>query len=201
MTHHLELTPEMETRLQMVAHQNGRNAENYLRFIVEAALENPAGAINDPAKRATALPGGDEQPMRVGKSEIYLHFVWATYRRYPWIVEDLEEPVYSSIQAECKKQDCNLLAIGGMPDHVHLAVEMPTKLSPAYLMQRVKGVSSTIARQAKQGHSVGWQDGYGVFSISRTHKERVIGYVKGQKRHHSLGAEWPEWEAAPEANR
>ena len=87
-----------------------------------------------------------------------------------------------------------------MPDHIHLVVQMPAKCSPAQLMQRVKGRSSAWARQhLVSGAFFGWQDGYGVFSFSRSHRQRVIAYVTNQKRHHAAGKLWPEWEQAGEA--
>lgn len=140
-----------------------------------------------------------ETSMRRSKSEIYLHFIWATYHRSSWITPNLEARLYACIQAECSKLDCEVLAIGGMPDHVHLAVKAPTKVSPARLTQHVKGISSAVMREVvDRNEGFGWQDNYAVFSFSRSHKNRVIAYIKGQKHHHSSGTVWPEWEEADE---
>ncbi len=78
---------------------------------------------------------------------MYLHFVWATKRRLPLIVPEVERRLYGCISAEARRLGCEVLAVGGMPDHVHLAVAMPTVLSPAKLMQQVKGVSSHFASE------------------------------------------------------
>src|SRR5579872_1814462 len=113
--------------------------------------------------------------MRRSKSEIYLHFVWATHRREPFVSLKIEQAIYACIlnEAQCCKAD--VLAIGVTADHVHLLAKMPTSVSPASLMQRVKGVSSTMGRQRlTDAGEFGWQDGYGVFSISRSHVKRVI---------------------------
>src|SRR5579884_777982 len=137
--------------------------------------------------------------MHRSKAEIYLHFVWATYRRLPLVSAEVEQALYACIMEEARRCDCETLAIGGMPDHVHLVVQIPTVCSAAKLMQRVKGVSSALARQQLvPGELFGWQDAYGVFSVSRSHKGRVVAYVHNQKRHHAAGKLWPEWEQAGE---
>ena len=43
-----------------------------------------------------------------------------------------------------------------------------------------------------------WQEGYGVFSVSRSHVKRVKAYVEGQKQRHEAGNVWPEWEETDE---
>jgi putative transposase len=82
-----------------------------------------------------------------------------------------------------------VLAIGGMPDHIHLVVKFPTTCSVAELMKQVKGVSSAFANDLNQRKiRFRWQEGYGVFSISRSHVKAVIQYVLNQKQHHAEGS-------------
>ncbi len=78
--------------------------------------------------------------MRRSKVRVYLHFVWATAGRLDLLKGPLERMVYRCIQSEVKAKGCTLLAIGGMPDHVHLAVSVPAALAPADLAGHVKGV-------------------------------------------------------------
>ena len=128
---------------------------------------------------------------------MYLHFVWATYRRMPLVVEEIERAVYACILEEARKAGCEVLAIGGMPDHVHVAVHAPATVAPAVLARQMKGVSSTLVRrEVRPGDTFGWQDGYGVFSFSRSHRDRVVAYIRNQKRHHLEASTWGEWEPA-----
>ena len=132
---------------------------------------------------------------RQSKAEIYLHFVWATWERMPLIEPDIEESLYSCIVSEAVKLKCTLLAIGGMPDHVHLLLKIPTTVCAAQVAQRVKGVSSSFGRdQLMKGGFFGWQDGYGVFSVSRSDNRKVIDYIDNQKEHHQKGSLWPTLE-------
>lgn len=129
-------------------------------------------------------------------SEIDLHFVWSTHLRLPLIDPAIERQVHASIAREAGRLGCEVIAIGGMPDHVHLAIWLPTRLAPAILMQRVKGVSSGYARSrlVEPGSAFAWQDGYGVFSFSRVSRPRVIDYIRDQKRHHAEDRLWTRWE-------
>ena|SRR5947209_8062492 len=86
-----------------------------------------------------------------------------------------------------------------MPDHVHLLVTVPSRLSAADLAQQVKGVSSRFVSEQLPGHEgFYWQEGYGVFSVSRSHVKRVIAYIRDQKHHHQANLLWPEWEETDE---
>ncbi|MGI4787240.1 MAG: IS200/IS605 family transposase [Janthinobacterium lividum] len=137
--------------------------------------------------------------MRRSKTEIDLHFVWATYRRMPLVTLEWEQAIYASILQEARKQRCQVLALGGMPDHIHLALTMPAFCCPSTLMRCIKSVSSTFVRQKLgQGEFFGWQDCYAVYSVCRTHRETVISYIRNQKQHHAEEATRTEWEEVDE---
>ncbi len=134
--------------------------------------------------------------MPASHAEIYLHFVWSTRRRLPMMVGTVEQAVVSSIVKEAQSAGVEVLAVGGMPDHVHLAARLPAKIAPAELIRRVKGVSSTTGRVvAGDSGAFSWQDGYGAFSFSRSQLGRVTAYVRNQKRHHAAGTLWAPWES------
>jgi putative transposase len=138
---------------------------------------------------------------RHNKAEIYLHFVWATRLREPWITPEIERAVHRCIDGEAQRLGCSVLALNGMPDHVHLLVMVATRLSAAELMKQVKGVSSRFVNDALPGQEgFRWQEGYGVFSVSRSHVQRVVGYIQNQKQHHESGTLWPEWEQTDETS-
>src|SRR5262245_11021265 len=91
--------------------------------------------------------------------EIYLHLVWSTRRRQHLVTEDIERDVYRCIEDQARKLKCTVLAIGGMPDHVHLVVHTPTIVCAAKLAKQVKGVSSTFVRDQLNIHEpFRWQD-------------------------------------------
>jgi putative transposase len=137
--------------------------------------------------------------MRQCKAEVYLHLVWATLNRLPLLTSDIERAVYRCIENEALRLGCNVLAIGGMPDHIHLVVKIPTRLSIASLMNQVKGVSSHFVHERlPYNEGFFWQEGYGVFSVTPGHVRSVIAYVENQKQHHSEDRVHPRWEETDE---
>lgn len=133
--------------------------------------------------------------MRHNKAEVYLHFVWTTEGRQPFLDPRLERAAFRCIESQAAKLGCVVLALGGMPDHVHLVVRLPPRLSIARLVKQVKGVSSALANDLDDHTKhFRWQAGYGVFSLSRPHLKKVIRYVQEQKQRHAKKRLWADWE-------
>jgi len=133
--------------------------------------------------------------MRRNKLNAFLHFVWATYDRLPLITEEIEREVHRYIEKVCRDDKCDVLAVGGMSDHVHLLVCMSNTVSIADLMHHVKGGSSRLVTSAlKPGEWFAWQGSYGVFSVAIRDKQKVIGYIQNQQRHHRENTLWLEAE-------
>ena len=133
--------------------------------------------------------------MRRSKSEIYFHFVWATQERQPLITPAAQKRLHAFLEMQARHLGCQVLAIGGMPDHVHLVVRTPTTVCAAQLMKQVKGSSSAFINDlTRRTPYFRWQEGYGVFSLSRPVLRKVIPYVENQERHHQQGPVWAEWE-------
>ena len=106
--------------------------------------------------------------------QVYLHCVWATLRREPAITLEWEPLVYSSIRHEAEKSGCRVLAIGGVEDHVHLLVQLSPLLSTAVLMKQVKGATSRLTNSMTPHYeSLHWQEGYGAFSVSPSHRTKI----------------------------
>ncbi len=135
---------------------------------------------------------------------IHLHFVWATHQRLPLITAQIEMVLYPVLIGEAEKLNCRVLALNGIADHVHLALCMPAKRAPSQIMQQVKGASSAWARhalrpsQSLSTEPFGWQDGYGVFSLSRSHLPRAVAYIENQKQRHADAKLWAIWEETDE---
>ena len=133
--------------------------------------------------------------MQRSKVEVYLHFAWATWHRESLINSTIERPLYRCIEMEAMRMGCKILAIGGIPDHIHLVMKIPSTCAISQLMKHIKGVSSTFARDLTGNQNYfGWQDNYGVLSISYRNLNKIIQYVQQQKQHHQTGELWPEAE-------
>ncbi len=137
--------------------------------------------------------------MRQSKAEVHLHIVWATWKREAFVTEEIERAVYRCIGSEAHKLGCTVLAIGGMPDHVHLCLKMPTHRAISAVMNQVKGVSSRFVHdRISPDLPFQWQEGYAVFSVGPNQVKAVLDYIHSQKQHHQTGTLHSRWEETDE---
>jgi putative transposase len=115
----------------------------------------------------------------------FYHTVFSTKQRAGLITPDLETRLYPFIGGIVRDLRCTLLAINGMPDHVHLLVRYRPDLSHSELLRQVKGRSSKWINEALSqfGHFA-WQEGYGGFTVSKSALPQVREYITAQKQHH-----------------
>ncbi|MBV9469403.1 MAG: IS200/IS605 family transposase [Abitibacteriaceae bacterium] len=130
---------------------------------------------------------------------VYVHFVWATWDRQPFITPDIEEPIYQCIAEKCHELQCGLLVIGGIADHVHVLARLHPTVSIAKLAKGMKGGSSHLmTHMIKQATPFRWQGCYGAFSVSQSHVRSVNDYIKHQKQRHAQDKLWPLLETCEE---
>ncbi len=111
--------------------------------------------------------------------------VFAVQNRISLIQSEWKDELYKYIVGIVKNNGHKLIAINGMPDHLHIAVGYkPHQLIPD-LLQDIKGSSSTWINKQKfvRGH-FNWQAGYGAFSFSHSHIDAVVKYIMNQEQHH-----------------
>jgi putative transposase len=133
--------------------------------------------------------------MRAPFTQLYLHCVWGTWDRLPLITPENEQAIYASIRSKCQELKCEVLALGGVTDHIHLFVRFPSTISVAELVKEVKGVSShLVTHQIDVGEFFKWQGAYGAFTVSKDLAAKVKTYVEQQKEHHAENTLFPEWE-------
>lgn len=117
---------------------------------------------------------------------LFYHIVWGTKNRLPLVESAWEADLYGYIWGKATALECIPHAINGIPDHIHVIISIPPKLSVATLIGQLKGASSHRVNEIFVTHqSFAWQTEYGVFSFSEKSLSRVINYVKNQKKHHT----------------
>jgi putative transposase len=128
-------------------------------------------------------------------SLVFVHYVWATWHRAPLIGSKLRSPLYGCISNKCSELKCELIAIGGVEDHVHVLVRMHADISVGELAKGMKGASShLITHQIAPEEGFKWQGGYGALSVSRNHVTRIVRYIARQEEHHASGKQWLDFE-------
>lgn len=120
--------------------------------------------------------------------KLYYHFIWGTKERLPVILPTFESDLYRAIAAKVKELAGITYAIGGIMDHIHLAVSVPPKIAVAKFVGEVKGNSSHyINHIVKSDFEFYWQDEYGVLSFGEKNLPAVVRYIQNQKKHHADG--------------
>jgi putative transposase len=76
------------------------------------------------------------------------------------------------------------LAIGGMPEHVHLLTGLTSSHRIDYVLRDIKA-DSTIFVKAEFEPKFSWQKGYGAFTVSPSGIEAVRRYILTQEEHHA----------------
>lgn len=126
---------------------------------------------------------------------IFIHFVWATWDRLPLLTPELAPRVHRMIADKARESGVEVLAIGGVEDHMHLLVRLPATANVAALMKQIKGGSAYfIAHQLAPGSNLRWQGSYGAFSIGRQQIGAVCNYIAQQREHHAANDPLIRWE-------
>jgi putative transposase len=115
----------------------------------------------------------------------FYHRVFSTTDRAPLIVPELEQRLYPFLGGILRDLGCALLAVNGMPDHVHLLARYPSDLAHSDMLRHVKSRSSKWVRESLPiGRGFAWQEGYGGFTVSKSMTPKVESYIARQKEHH-----------------
>ncbi len=118
-------------------------------------------------------------------SQIYIQIVFAVKGRDSLITQAWEEELYKYISGIVKNKEQKMLAINGMPDHIHILLGMKPSCCLSDLIREIKKSSNDFINQKNLSkHKFQWQEGYGAFSYSHSNLDNVIGYIQNQKEHH-----------------
>jgi REP element-mobilizing transposase RayT len=126
--------------------------------------------------------------MRSPYTELYVHLVWATWDRLPLIAGELRGEVYAALHAQASGLGAGPKAIGGIADHVHMLIHLPTTISVSELVGRLKGATShMVTHRRSYSGFFKWQGSYGVFTVSKSGVPKVAAYIHNQEEHHNSG--------------
>ena len=140
--------------------------------------------------------------MRAPYTQLYTHLVWATWDRLPMLTQEIRPQVYDCMQAECTELKVDLIAIGGIEDHVHVLVRSPPSIAVSYLVQQLKGVSShMVNHEVRKDFAFKWQGGYGAFSVSKRLLPLARNYIAHQEDHHRAGTVYAPLEPCSDSPR
>ena len=119
--------------------------------------------------------------------QLLYHVVFSTKGRRPYLQnQQFRERVFSYMAATAKGLGGFAYRIGGYADHVHLLVRIPAKTAVSEFVGKLKAnTSKHFNESGKQILKFGWQDGFGVFTVSPSQQNAVDTYIQNQVQHHS----------------
>jgi putative transposase len=113
------------------------------------------------------------------------HCVFSTKGRRQLITTPLQERLWPFMGGIAREHGMKAFAVGGVEDHAHLLLSLPTTISIAQAIQQIKGVSSKWIHDTFPEHrDFAWQEGYGAFSIGVSQVDGTISYIRSQAEHH-----------------
>lgn len=118
-------------------------------------------------------------------SQIYLQVVFAVKGRENLIAKSWKDELHKYIAGIIREKEQKPIIVNGMSDHIHAFVGLKPSMRISDLVRDVKNNSSKFINE--KGFVRGkfsWQEGYGVFSYSHSHIERVYNYILNQEEHH-----------------
>ncbi len=118
-------------------------------------------------------------------SQIYIQVVFAVQNRKSLISPNWETDLYKYISGIVAHKNQKLIAINGMPDHIHIFLGMKPDCLLSNLVQEIKKSSNNFLNEKGfVPDKFNWQDGYGAFSYGQSQIDNVVKYILNQKEHH-----------------
>jgi putative transposase len=118
-------------------------------------------------------------------AQILVHVVFSTKNREPILDDAIRTDLHAYIGGIVAHHHGTLLKAGSVCDHVHLLLAHPRTFTPAELIQDMKtGSSKWIKTRENRYRMFHWQAGYGIFSVSASHRPAIESYLERQAEHH-----------------
>jgi len=124
-------------------------------------------------------------------SEINLHLTWHTKGSTPLLTPRVEPVAYRLLRERIVATEGVFVhEIGGIEDHVHLAISITPTILIADFVGQLKGATAHEVNRILEGHGkvLQWQTGYGVVSFGTKDLPWVTEYIRSQREHHARGA-------------
>jgi REP element-mobilizing transposase RayT len=116
---------------------------------------------------------------------LLVHTVFSTKDRRPVIHDSFRQRLHEYMGGVARGEFGRAMCIGGTDNHVHALLSMNTTVCIAEAMRKWKSLSSGWVHDTfHEASAFSWQEGYGVFSVSRSNAKKVVRYIEAQAEHH-----------------
>ena len=117
--------------------------------------------------------------------QMYIQAVFAVKYREAVIEKIWKEELFGVIGNLVNETECKTILVNGVEDHVHCFFGLEPKVFVSDVMKNAKAKSSKwLNESGLLKHRFEWQKGFGAFSYSHSHIDKVFNYIKNQEAHH-----------------
>ncbi len=118
-------------------------------------------------------------------TQFYAHIVFTPQNRKALIMKSWKNELEKYITGIVQNQGHKMLAVGCMPDHLHIFIGYNVNQLIPDLVEEIKTSSNAWIKEKKLSKfKFNWQRGYGAFSHSRSQIDTVVQYIRNQEQHH-----------------
>jgi putative transposase len=118
-------------------------------------------------------------------SLVLIHVIFSTKDRAPFLQPIVRPQLHAYLATIARNLDCDCFLVGGVADHVHLAIGLSRTITVAKLVEQLKTSSSMwLKTQSPELAHFAWQHGYGVFSVGPSSLPNLKQYISSQEQHH-----------------
>ena len=119
-------------------------------------------------------------------TQLYVHLIFSPKNREALIEKSWKSDLEKYITGIVQNYQHKLIAIGSMPDHIHIFIGYDVNQTIPNLVENIKTSSNNWIKENRLSkYKFEWQKGYGAFSHSRSQMDTVVNYILNQEVHHS----------------
>jgi putative transposase len=125
----------------------------------------------------------------------WLHCVWGTKNRIPYLSGDKKDIVIEHIETNAKEKGIYIDSINGYNEHLHCLLSLHPEMALSKVIQLIKGESSYCINSNKlTKYKFSWAVEYYAVSVSESHVPNVRKYIINQEEHHRRKSWQKEYE-------
>jgi REP element-mobilizing transposase RayT len=118
-------------------------------------------------------------------SIVIVHVIFSAKDRRPFLDPETRPKLHAYLATVARNVDCEAYRVGGVADHVHLAIRLSRTMTIARLVETLKTSSSKwLKTQSPALAAFSWQRGYGCFSVGPSDLDALKAYIDTQEEHH-----------------
>ena len=116
---------------------------------------------------------------------VIIHVIFSTKDRLALLDPETRPKLHAYLATVARNAECETYRVGGVADHVHLAIRLSRTITIADLMAELKTSSSKwMKTQSPELTTFAWQRGYACFSVGPTDLKALNAYIDDQEKHH-----------------